>query len=150
MPINVFLIDDDGDDRSLFSDAILQIDPGIIINTAEDGETAMSRLENKEIKIPDIIFLDINMPCKDGWACLSKLKAHPCYREIPIIMYSTSSSASDIKKTQHYGAVCLFTKPDNFEDMKDSLQIIIDLLKKKSLSSIPAMASPWLLCYTNF
>jgi CheY-like chemotaxis protein len=149
MVINVFLIDDDVDDRALFCDAILQINKRIIVNTAEDVELAMSKLLNKKIKIPDIIFLDINMPCKDGWNCLSRLKSDQLYRDIPVIMYSTSSSVSDIKKAQQFGALCLFTKPDNFDDLKNSLQIIIDLLKTNSLSSIPAKASPWLVCYTN-
>jgi CheY-like chemotaxis protein len=67
------LIDDDSDDRELFSEALSMVEPAIICDQATDGEEGLAWLQqNKEE--PDLIFLDINMPILNGWQLLSLLK----------------------------------------------------------------------------
>lgn len=136
MPIKFLLIDDDPDDRELFSDAIEEVDRGIVCYIASDGKKAFAKLDNGEIALPDLIFLDINMPGLSGWDCLLKLKAHEVYSNIPVIMYSTSSSEADIARANSLGALWFFTKPLNFKELKKSLEIVIQNLKNNSLSSI--------------
>jgi CheY-like chemotaxis protein len=140
MAQKVLLIDDDADDRALFCEAIEEIDPKINCNTATDGRKALSKLNNREIELPDIIFLDINMPGITGWECLVKLKEHEAYKNIPVIMYSTSSNDADINKANRLGALCFFSKPSNFKSLKASLEIVIQNFKNNSLSSIPLVS----------
>src|ERR1700742_4342006 len=89
------LIDDDTDDRELFSEALATVDPVIVCDQATDGAEALDRLIKREISEPDIIFLDINMPVMNGWQFLTKLKSVEKYRHIPVIVYSTSSNQKD-------------------------------------------------------
>ena len=95
--LTFLLADDDSDDKTLFCEALSEIDPTIVCQTASDGSEALTILSQKRIKEPSIIFLDINMPVMDGWQCLRKLKEHPDHRNIPVIMYSTSSYQRDIE-----------------------------------------------------
>lgn len=132
----VFLIDDDLDDRELFCEAMEEVSPDIICYTAANCRTALTQITNKEIAIPDIIFLDINMPIMNGWQCLSMLKEQELYKNIPVIMYSTSSHLEDVEKAEQLGALCFFTKPRDFKTLKKSLEIVVEHLHSNSLFSV--------------
>lgn len=132
----ILLIDDDADDRELFCDALSEIDPQIICYTATGGYKALEKLDHQEIIIPDIIFIDINMPGMNGWQCISVLKEQESYKHIPMIMYSTTSHTEDIEKAQSMGALCFFTKPSNFKELKKSMELVVSHLNSGSLSSL--------------
>jgi len=117
------LADDDADDKTLFCEALSEIDPDIICHTASDGQQALAILSDKEKK-PNIIFLDINMPVMDGWQCLGKLKEHADHKNIPVIMYSTSSYQRDIDLALQSGAFCFFTKPSDYRELRSILKLI--------------------------
>ena len=112
------------DDKELFQDALNEIDPTVICYFANDGKEVLETLEDESKISPQIIFLDINMPGMDGWECLSLLKSNPAYRDIPVIMYSTSSHRRDIDNALDNGALCFFTKPNEYSELKNILQII--------------------------
>lgn len=118
------LADDDADDKTLFCEALAEIDPAIVCHTASDGKEALAILSEKQIKKPSIIFLDINMPVMDGWQCLGKLKEHNDHRDIPVIMYSTSSYQRDIELALESGAFCFFTKPSDYRELRTILRLI--------------------------
>ena len=122
--ITFLLADDDADDKTLFCEALSEIDPGIVCHTAGDGREALAILSEKQIKKPNIIFLDINMPVMDGWQCLGKLKEHSDHRDIPVIMYSTSSYQRDIELALESGAFCFFTKPSDYRELRSILRLI--------------------------
>ena len=82
----ILVVDDDNDDRELFSEALASVDPVIVCDQATDGAEALKRLSTREIDKPDIIFLDINMPVMNGWQFLSKLKSEDQYKNIPVIV----------------------------------------------------------------
>jgi CheY-like chemotaxis protein len=128
MAYKLFLIDDDADDRELFREALYMIDPNIICHTAMDGRKALAMLASGIVPLPNIIFLDINMPGMTGWECLDILKGGDRYRDIPVIIYSTSSYAEDIEKAHRGGALCFYIKPVRFVDLVDSLQLVINYL----------------------
>lgn len=99
MAKKILLIDDDPDDRDLFCEAIEEIALEIVCNTAPNGQKALANLNDKEIEKPDIIFLDVNMPVMNGWQCISLLQKEEAYKNIPVIMYSTSSHPEDNSKS---------------------------------------------------
>ncbi|MHA4847774.1 response regulator [Flavitalea antarctica] len=138
MAHRILLIDDDSDDREMFCEAIGELSPDVICYFATDGYKAFSKLQTGEFELPDLIFLDINMPLISGWDCLQKFKEHPGYRQIPVIMYSTSSNYFDIEKANNLGALLFFTKPSNFKVLTRNLSVVIRHLSDNTLSSLVA------------
>ena len=122
--VTFLLADDDADDKTLFCEALSEIDPAIVCHTASDGREALEILSEQRTKKPSIIFLDINMPVMDGWQCLGKLKEHSDHKDIPVIMYSTSSYQRDIEQALEGGAFCFFTKPSDYRELRSILRLI--------------------------
>ena len=141
----VFLIDDDPDDRAFFCEALEEIAADILCYSAVNGRKALSQIINKEIEIPDVIFLDINMPQMNGWQFLSMLKQYEPYEKVPVIMYSTSSHPEDVEKARQSGALCLFTKPNDFNTLKKALETVVVHLRCNSLSSLVLDSSLFLV-----
>jgi CheY-like chemotaxis protein len=101
----ILLVDDDDDDILLFKDVITkEINPNISILTGYDGHYCLALLQ---AIMPDIIFLDINMPLMDGKECFRKIKDHPLYRNIPVVIYSTSINANEVDYFKAQGASIL-------------------------------------------
>jgi CheY-like chemotaxis protein len=119
------VIDDDTDDRELFTEALASVDPVIVCDQATDGAEALKWLATKEIDRPDIIFLDINMPVMDGWQFLTRLKKEDAYKHIPVIVYTTSSNMKDKRIADDLGALCFITKPHAFGRLKNMLGIVV-------------------------
>jgi len=88
---NFLLVDDDKDDTVLFADALKDIDSSIKFNYAFNFSELIRGLLQNNFN-PQIIFLDINMPEMTGWQCLEILKKVEATKNIPVIMYSTSSA----------------------------------------------------------
>jgi CheY-like chemotaxis protein len=124
------LIDDDTDDRELFSEALAAVNPIIVCDLAADAEEAFIKL-NIERDMPDMIFLDINLPVMTGWQFLTNLKQTAAYKDIPVIMYSTSNNQRDKDIAKDLGALCLITKPSAFKKLKSTLDTIISHMDKK-------------------
>ncbi len=133
----IFLLaDDDGDDTELFREALEAIDPLIVCYCVTDGKQVLEILGNKEFEKPQIIFLDINMPGMNGWECLTELKKNEPYKDIPVIMYSTSSHQSEANIAMDLGALCFFTKPSDFVELKDILKVIAANLDENLLKAV--------------
>lgn len=142
MKKKLLLIDDDEDDKLLFCEALGEVAPQISCFTALNGREAVAQLDDQEIELPDLIFLDVNMPIMDGWTCLSILKATAHCQHIPIIMYSTSSYQEERVKAKQGGALFFFTKPSSFTDLKKSLALVVIYLDANALNDLEA-ASPF-------
>lgn len=115
--IQILLVDDDADDRDFFEEALQ--DSGIPSNltTVIDGEKLtdfLAEIENPPP--PDIIFMDINMPYKDGKTCLREIRKDRKFREVPIIMFSTSTHTRDIEESFNCGANLYLSKGAFFEN----------------------------------
>lgn len=119
------LVDDDRDDRELFCEALEDLDKEISCHTAAGANEAMELLSSLQPGKPDVIFMDINMPLVSGWECLTLLKKHDLYRDIPVIIYSTSSHTRDIEIARDLGAYRFITKP---HDYKLLLRVLSELL----------------------
>jgi CheY-like chemotaxis protein len=87
--------------------------------------------------LPDILFLDINMPVKDGIECLQLLRKERKYDNIPILIYSTSVSQADIDKAYQSGANYFIVKPNTIEDITNIIKRLISM-SKEALLAVPA------------
>src|ERR1700754_2845390 len=114
------LIDDDSDDRELFSEALAIVSPEIICEQATDAMEGLAMLQTSKVEEPDIVFLDVNLLVMDGWQFLTRLKESGL-NHIPVIMYSTSSNDRDKKKSKELGALCFITKPHAFRMLQGML-----------------------------
>jgi two-component system, chemotaxis family, response regulator Rcp1 len=117
--INILLVEDNPGDIRLTKEVLKE---GKIRNTLSvitDGEEALlflKRLERyKDVKLPDIILLDLNLPKKDGREVLAEIKADPELLRIPVIVLTTSSAEKDILSMYGHHANCYITKPVDFD-----------------------------------
>src|SRR5258705_11979617 len=90
-PVKILLAEDDEDDRELFKAALKEVKPEVKVEMVDDGQKLMSYLTSTDEAHPDIIFLDINMPCKDGIQCLKEIRGNKKLDDVPVIMFSTSN-----------------------------------------------------------
>lgn len=130
------VIDDDSDDRELFSEALASVDPEIVCDQATDGAEALKRLIGQEIDKPDIVFLDINMPVMNGWQFLTRLKNEELYKNIPVIVYTTSSNLKDRMIADDLGALCFITKPHAYGRLKNLLGIVVMHVNARNFARI--------------
>lgn len=115
-PLHILLADDDRDDQEFFTEAVAAQAPQVKISVADNGEQLMKML--KDGLSPDILFLDLNMPRKDGRECLREIRRDEKLRDLPVIIYSTSSNRQQIDETWHEGANFFLTKPESFGELK--------------------------------
>jgi len=120
-PINIMLVDDDESDRLIFESALAELEIQTIIQTRNNGEQLMDYLTQNGTRLPDVIFLDLNMPRKNGLECLKEIKSNEKFSDIAIAIYSTSASENDINETFIHGANVYIKKPNNFNTLKQVL-----------------------------
>ena len=125
--MNIILADDDADDRMLFEDAINEIEVKTNLSLFNDGKQLMDYLIQPQIRLPEIVFLDLNMPIKDGMQCLKEIRAHNLLKELCVAIYSTSSSDEDIENTFINGANIYINKPNTFTGLKKAIDKVIKL-----------------------
>jgi CheY-like chemotaxis protein len=128
MDKKIFLLaDDDSDDTEMFCEALTAIDKTFDCRCVENGREVLETLGMLD-EMPSLIFLDINMPLLNGWQCLKQLKEAERYRQIPVVIYSTSSHQREIDIAMELGALCFLTKPSDFGELKEMLRVIINNL----------------------
>lgn len=114
----ILLADDDLDDAEIFADALNDVDPRVKFFHAENGYGVFEQIKTLGNRTPSIIFLDLNMPEMDGWECLSILKRDPVTKDIPVMIYSTSSYHRDKQNALASGASAFITKPSDYESLR--------------------------------
>jgi CheY-like chemotaxis protein len=123
--ILITLADDDEDDRLFFTDAFEELKIKTIVNTVNNGKELLDFLNHPESILPNIIFLDLNMPILNGIDCLKEIKQNNKFKDIAIAIYSTSSSDQDVENTFVLGANIYIKKPSNFNDLKKVLSDVV-------------------------
>lgn len=112
------LLDDDEDDRMIFSNVVNEIDSNINCRCFADPLKSLQTLQTNDQGKPDCIFLDLNLPRMHGFEFLQIIKASKELNDIPVIIYSTSSREMDKIKAIELGAISFLSKPDSFTDLK--------------------------------
>ncbi len=137
IPLNILLADDDTDDRFFFEKALKEISIATHLTTVEDGEQLMDWLAENSDHLPDILFLDLSMPRKTGFECLTEITENEKLKDIPVVVFSTSFQR-DInyenglsKMLVDIGAQNFVRKPGNFEQLKEVIhQALIRVTEK--------------------
>ena len=125
--IRVMLADDDEDDRLFFKDAFEEIKIKTFVSTLNNGIELMDFLNQPDVVLPHILFLDLNMPGKTGMVCLKEIKSIDRLKDIAIAIYSTSASEEDIEETFVQGANVYIKKPHEFAALKKVLEDVVTL-----------------------
>jgi CheY-like chemotaxis protein len=139
-PLNILLADDDKDDRFFFEKAVNEIQIVTAVKTVNDGEQLMDYLLANLIHLPDLLFLDLNMPRKNGFECLSEIKGNEQLLHIPVIMFSTSYprdivyEQDMINRLYRIGAQNYIRKPGEFIKLKQVIHnVLLQVTGKKQL-----------------
>jgi len=125
--MHILLADDDEDDRLFFTDAIEELKVRTSVATVNDGEQLMQLLTTPDINLPNLIFLDLNMPIKGGMECLKEIRSDSKLKNISVAIYSTSASEEDIEETFVKGANIYIKKPNDFVELKKILKEVISI-----------------------
>lgn len=129
-PVHIFLADDDADDRALFYEAIRTTFLKAELSSATNGEELLKVLLETKTPLPRIVFLDLNMPIKNGHESLVAIRSHNELKTIPVIIYSTSTDPVDIQKTFEEGADFYIAKPSSFSDLKHIIKTVVMFNRK--------------------
>jgi CheY-like chemotaxis protein len=123
--ITIFYTDDDRDDIAIFEDAVSEVGGEINLLTQSNGASLIHQLKNPP-PVPTMVFLDWNMPGKNGDEVLIEIRATKSLHHIPVLVFSTSSSIENIEAARRLGANMYVTKPSSFNDI---VQIIRDCVE---------------------
>jgi CheY-like chemotaxis protein len=124
---SILIAEDDEDDYNLITDAIKSSKNKCQVNWVRDGEELLDFLNSTDDlevgKIrPDIILLDLNMPKKDGREALEEIKSHSKFKNIPVIVLTTSQAKMDIQKVYDLGANSFIQKPFKYADFSSMME----------------------------
>jgi CheY-like chemotaxis protein len=115
--LKILLADDDIDDCHIFKEALLALPMTTQLNVVHDGEELMNYLNENTEHLPNVLFLDINMPRKNGFECLSEIKRNEKLKDLPVVMFSTSGAQDKINILFKTGANVYIRKPANFTQL---------------------------------
>jgi CheY-like chemotaxis protein len=132
---SILLADDDPDDCIFFKEAVeaLQFTTSIIM--VNDGEQLMQFLIKNNSPLPDALFLDLNMPRKNGFECLAEIKQTPLLQLLPVVIFSTSLEQDVVNQLYNNGAQYFIRKPADFFQFKKIIQLTIQLLSQNNITA---------------
>jgi CheY-like chemotaxis protein len=133
IPLHILLADDDKDDRFFFAQALKELSIPTKLVTVGDGERLMNYLSKNSENLPDVLFLDLNMPRKNGNECLLEIKLNKKFQQLPVIIYSTSLDELIADVLYKNGAYYYIRKTDLIE-LKKVLQCILSTMVEKKFT----------------
>ena len=133
-PMVLLLADDDPDDCIFFKFALDEIQQPTQLTAVHDGEQLMSLLSKADYQLPNVLFLDLNMPRKSGFECLSDIRLNKDLADLPIIIFSTSYEHEVVNVLYSNGVKYFIRKPAEFKDLKTIIEIALKLISEGNLS----------------
>jgi len=133
---DIIVAEDDPDDLLFFEMAVKKTEIPVSIRHAKDGTVLFVLLKDK---VPELLFLDINMPCKDGVSCIREIRQSKEYDNLPIIMFTANLYDKIIEDCYRNGANFYLVKPDNFVQLTEKLKQVFSL-DWNGVMHYPAMA----------
>jgi CheY-like chemotaxis protein len=130
--LNIFLADDDQSDCLLFKDALEELPLSAKLTTFENGEKLMEKLTQKDNKLPDVLFLDLNMPRKNGFVTLGEIKRNNALDSIPVIIFSTAFEQKKVNQVFRDAAHYYIRKPTDFSELKKIINTALTLITQRN------------------
>jgi CheY-like chemotaxis protein len=131
---NVLLADDDSDDCIFFKEALEKLPLSTHLTTVHDGEQLMQLLTKETNELPHVLFLDLNMPRKNGRECLLEIKLNKKLKQLPVIIYSTSLEQEVVNMLYKNGAQYFMRKPAEFSQLKKVIQQALTFIAQENIS----------------
>ncbi|MBK7304501.1 MAG: response regulator [Saprospiraceae bacterium] len=130
--IEILLADDELADCLLFKEALEELPVSAHLTTVYNGEQLMEEITKKGKKLPDVLFLDLNMPRKDGFASLGEIKRSTFLQDLPVIIFSTTAELESVKRVFRDAAHYYICKPVDFLQLKKVIYEALTLITQKS------------------
>ncbi|MBK6355098.1 MAG: response regulator [Saprospiraceae bacterium] len=130
--IEILLADDELADCLLFKEALEELPVSAHLTTVYNGEQLMEEITKKGKKLPDVLFLDLNMPRKDGFASLGEIKRSTFLQDLPVIIFSTTSELESVKRVFRDAAHYYICKPVDFLQLKKVIYEALTLITEKN------------------
>ena len=144
-PLQLLLADDDDDDCFLFEEALSEIPVTTQLTTVNNGEQLMQLLTHTTDTLPHLLFLDLNMPRKNGFQCLNEIKQNEKLKNLPVIIFSTSCQDAVAEQLYKGGAQHYICKPNNFAQLKKLIHQVLTLPVGKETNSHPSTKENFVL-----
>ena len=126
--LNILLADDDMDDCIFFKEALDELLLDTRLTTLHDGEQLMNYLDVTSRQHIDVLFLDINMPRKNGFECLTEIKQNDKLKDLPVIIFSTSFEHEVVNSLYESGAQYFIRKPSDFSQFRNIIYHTLKLI----------------------
>lgn len=123
---NIFYTDDDRDDQEVFREVIAEIDEDVNIFTQNNGAELLAMLHNPPPQ-PTVIFLDLNMPVKNGYDVLREIRRVDEMKGLPIIVFSTDGREEAVELTRSLGASLYIRKPEGYDELRRIMKTVLSI-----------------------
>ena len=130
---HILLADDDYDDSILFQDVLDELPLSTHLTTVFNGEQLMQLLNETEEPLPDVLFLDLNMPRKNGFDCLSEIKHSEKLKLLSVVIFSTSYEPEVVSMLYKNGAQYYIRKPNSYTQLKKVIHHALNLTAKTNI-----------------
>lgn len=134
-PLRILLADDDHDDCSFFKKALSALLIVTELKIVNDGEELMKELNTPGYIFPDVLFLDLNMPRKTGLECLTEIKGDVKFKDLPVVIFSTSKDEVMMKKVFKAGVHIYIRKPGDFGQLKEIINNALPIASEKKFAT---------------
>lgn len=119
---SLLLADDDSDDCEVFCSVVATIAPSIKIACVSDGRQLMTLLQSFS---PDILFLDLEMPYKNGLECLVEIRQNELLKDLPVVAFSSTNRPANIQTAYEMGAHLFLLKSPSYSEFTASLKTVL-------------------------
>ncbi|MFZ1677891.1 MAG: response regulator [Saprospiraceae bacterium] len=131
--IHILLADDDKDDCRLFQEALNDLPVETELITVPNGEQLMELLSKKRKRLPDVLFLDLNMPRKNGFSSLGEIKRNNDLDQLPVIIFSTATEEEKVRQVYKDAAHYYIRKPATFTELKNVILKVLNMIQDKNM-----------------
>ena len=131
--LNILLADDDMDDCIFFKEALTELQLSNNLTAVHDGEQLMQYLTLETTELPHILFLDMNMPRKNGFECLLEIKQNAKLKDLPVAIFSTSFEQEVVNLLYKNGAHYFIRKPSEFSQFKKIILHALTLIMQEKI-----------------
>jgi CheY-like chemotaxis protein len=122
----IFLAEDDQDDIFLFERALNGLQTGTRLRSFANGQELFDALTRRGTTVPDLVFLDINMPVQTGLECLLNIREH-FSKILPVFLFSTAQDRLTVEQARKLGATGYLSKPNSMEDLSNLLASVLSI-----------------------